>query len=59
MFYPKKTVSAPWNKTEGKITLKGTDKDGKEIYNLAMPDYTWHTCECRLCRQAFSVRLQL
>lgn len=39
MFYPKKTVSATWNKTEGKIVFKGTDKNGKEIYNLVMPDY--------------------
>lgn len=39
MFYPKKTVSAPWHKTEGKIVFKGTDKDGKEIHNLVMPDY--------------------
>lgn len=39
MFYPKKTVSAPWNKTVGKIVFKGLDKDKKEIYNLVMPDY--------------------
>ena len=39
MFYPKKTVSAPWHKTEGKIISKGTDKNGKEIHSLVMPDY--------------------